>query len=60
MKNKDGQKSSKSILQGRSALRRLGSRTATIVEYSERSPFRLRRIISKIVQRELEKAKIDR
>ena len=52
---KYGQKPSKSILQERSALYRLGSRTATNVEYYEKNPLRLRRIISKIVQRELRK-----
>ncbi len=58
--NKSKKKVSKSKLQGRKELLRLGSKPGTILVVAEKSPFRLRRIISKIVQRELAKARTDK
>ena len=46
-------------VQSRSELRRLGSVPGTIVEYVPKEKMRIRRVISKIVRREIEKAKAE-
>jgi len=47
-------------LQLRSELRRLGSTPGVMVEYGSKEKMRIRRVISKIVKREIEKAKAER